>query len=142
MTFEDLSKLLDVWKPRLGLSDWRLILMLGGCEDETAYMELEHSIYYQRAVIRVNPWFIGIGNVPKDVLMRDSLTDDFIESSLVHELLHLYTRNLRDIVRSDLYGVLNRDLHEQIKNSMERVDEMMIDKLAEALTKAFKREYL
>lgn len=137
MTFEHLSVLLDTWKIRLGLSDWRINLIKGGCEDEYVYMDVEHSIFYQRAEIRVNPWLLGEGEVPKDVLMRDSLTDDFIESSLVHELLHLHTRNLRSIVRNDLVGVLHRDLLEQLNHTMERADEQSVDKLAEALTKAF-----
>lgn len=137
MTFEHLLVLLDIWKIRLGLSDWRIILIKGGCEDEDAYMEVEHSIFYQRAVIHINPWFVGEGEVPKNILMRDLLTDDFIESSLVHELLHLHTRNLRSIVRNDLFGVLNRDLLEQLNRAMERADEQTVDKLAEALTKAF-----
>lgn len=137
MTFYDLSKLLVIWKSRLGIADWRILLILGGCEDETGYMEIEHSIYYERAIIHVNPWFVGQGDVPKDALMREALTDDFIESSLVHELLHLYTRNIRAVVRQDLNGVVNRDLHEQLKNAMERADEQMVDKLAEALVRAF-----
>lgn len=141
MTFEDLTKLLDIWKIRLGLSDWRIILTLGGCEDETAYMEVEHSITYQRAVIHINPWFIGVGEVPKDVLMRDFLTDDFVESSLVHELLHLHTRNLRIIIRNDLEGVVGRETYEQMKNSMGRADEQLVDQLAEALVKAFNKKF-
>lgn len=55
MTFADLNSLLDIWKSRLGLSEWRIILLLGGCEDKEVYMEVEHSMYYERAVINVNP---------------------------------------------------------------------------------------
>lgn len=137
MTFKQLSNLLSIWTPRLGLSDWRIVMILGECEDEDVYMEVEHSLYYERATIHVNPWLVGIGQIPKDVLMRESLTDDFIESSLVHELLHLLTRNTRAIVRNDLYGVLGRETHDMLKKGMERADEQMVDKLAEALTKAF-----
>lgn len=140
MTFEQLSELLIVWTRRLGLSDWRIVITLGGCDDELNYMEIEHSASYQRAVIQVNPWLVGVGEIPKDVLMRDVITDDFIESSLVHELLHLYTRNLRLIIRNDLFGVVSRELHEQLKNTMERADEQIVDSLAEALVKAFREE--
>lgn len=137
MTFDDLSQLLTLWQRRLGLVDWRIVMLLGGCEDESAYMEVEHSTCYERAVIHVNPWLVGEGEIPKDVLMRDALTDDFIESSLVHELLHLHTRNLRVIVRDDLCDIVSRDVHEQVKNAMSRADEQLVDRLAEALTKAF-----
>lgn len=137
MTFEHLIQLCTLWQQRLGLNDWRIVMTLGGCSDETAYMEIEHSIFYERALIHVNPWLVGQMAIPSDVLMREALTDDCIEVSLVHELLHLHTRNLRAIVRQDLFGVISRELHEQLKNAMERADEQTVDRLAEALTKAF-----
>lgn len=138
MTFEHLSALLPIWKIRLGLGDWRIILVLGGCEDEDVYMEIEHSVDYNRAIIRVNPWLVGQGDIPTNVLMREALTDDFIESSLVHELLHLHTRNLRVIIKEDLFGVVSRDLYDQLGKTVNRADEQIVDQLAEALTKAFK----
>ena len=139
MTFEELNQFLFIWKARLGLSDWRIELILGGCSDETTYMEVEHSTFYERAVIHVNPWLLGQGPTPEYVLMKEALTDDFIEVSLVHELLHMHTRNIRVVVREDLFGVVSRELHEQLKNAMERADEQMVDRLAEALVKAFNK---
>lgn len=140
MIYQDLCALLPVWQRRLGLADWRIVMVLGGCEDETAYMEVQHSTDYERAVVHVNSWLVGQGQVPTDVLMRDALTDDFIESSLVHELLHLHTRNLRVIIRDDLFGIVARDVHDQLKSAMSRADEQTVDRLAEALTKAFREE--
>lgn len=140
MTFEHLEKLLDIWKPRLGLNTWRIVMNLGGIADKSCYMEVEHSMYYERAVIHVNPWFVGIGPIPEDAIMHQAITDDFVESSLVHELLHLHTRNLRVIVRDDLEDILSLDTYRQVNISMRRADEQMVDRLAEALVRAFKVE--
>lgn len=137
MTYQELGHLLVLWQQRLGLLGWRIEMTLGGCDDTTAYMEIEHSTFYERALIHVNPWLIGTGEIPQDVLMREYLTNDFIEVSLVHELLHLHTRNLRAIVYHDLDGVVSREVHEQLKNTTRRADEQTVDRLAEALTKAF-----
>lgn len=138
MTFEQLESLLDIWKVRLGLDNWRIVMMLGNVTDKTCYMEVDHSTYYERAVIHVNPWFVGIGPIPEEVLMREAITDDFIESSLVHELLHLHTRNLRIIVTEDLADVLSLDTYRQVSVFMKRADEQTVDRIAEALVKAFK----
>lgn len=138
MTFGELSNLLPVWKERLGLSNWRIIMILDSeLDDKTAYMEVEHSMMYERAVIHVNPWFVDIGEIPKEVLMRDHITDDFVESSLVHELLHLITRDLRVIARDDISDIVSMDTYRQLNNAMSRADEHAVDRLAEALVRAF-----
>ncbi len=138
MNFNELEVLLKVWKSRLGLDTWRIKLIFGGVQDETSYMEVEHSIYYERAVINVSPWFVGQGEIPEDALMRDAITDDFVEASLVHELLHLHTRNIKSILKHDVKDLVNRDLYEQLMNAMERHEEQTVDRLAEALVRAFK----
>lgn len=137
MTEKKLRSLLDLWKTRLGLSDWRINLVIAPCEDETSYMEITRSIYYQRAKITVNPWMLDIKKVPKDVLIE--LNDNTIEESLVHELLHLYTRDLVSIVRNDLGELLHRDVHEIICNSISRADERCVDALSVALCQSFRK---
>lgn len=138
MTETGLRERLDVWKRRLGLEHWLILLEIGGAEDDTSYMEVERSTVYQRAVIHVQPWLLGEGDAPKEVMIRgDQLTDRFVESSLVHELLHCSTRNMRAVVRDDLEGQVHRDVHTVLNDAMSRAEEQCVDALAEALVRAW-----
>ena len=73
------------------------------------------------------------------MIRGEDLTDDFIESSLVHELLHLHTRDMRAVVRDDLDGQVHRDVYAVLEASMGRAEEQCVDRLAEALVAAFHR---
>lgn len=138
MTEKGLRVLLEVWKKRLGLDGWRILLHVGGVEAEHAYMETSRSVSYERGVIYCQPWLFGDGEAPKDVMIRgDDLTDDFIESSLVHELLHLHTRDMRAVVREDLDGQVLRDVYTVLNAAMERAEEQCVDRISEALVRAF-----
>lgn len=141
MDITHLNELLEIWKARLGLNTWRIYLEVGNLEDDTNYMEVSQATSYERAVIHVHPALFGNGETPDEWLVTgDRITDEFIESSIVHELLHLYTRDIRVIIRNDLIGVVQRDLYQQLLNTMERADERIVDKLSEALVKAFSNE--
>jgi hypothetical protein len=136
-----LRTLLTVWQRRLGLGEWRLLLKIGGVEDATAYMETHRSALYQRAVIYVQPWIVGLGEMPEGVLVRGGdVTADFIESSLVHELLHLHTRDMRAVVRDDLEERVSSDIYHLAEAAMRRAEEQCVDRLAEALVHAFSEE--
>lgn len=138
MTEKQLRDLLPVWQRRLGLADWRIVLRVGGVEESTAYMEAQRSTSYERGVIYVQPWMVGDGDPPTEVMFHgDDLTDDFVESSLVHELLHFHTRDMRAVVREDLDGQVHRDVHTVLEAAMARAEEQCVDRLAEALVKAF-----
>lgn len=138
MTEKALRELLTVWTKRLGLDDWRILLHVGGCEEKSCYMETSRSVSYERGVIYCQPWLFGDGEAPEDVMIRGAdLTDDFVESSLVHELLHLHTRDVRAIVREDLDGQVHRDVYTVLNAAMERAEEQCVDRLAEALVRAF-----
>lgn len=140
MTEPQLWELLEVWKARLGLERWLVILEVGGADDDSCYMETHRSTTYERAVIRVQPWLLGKGEAPPRTMIRGAhLTDAFVESSLVHELLHLHTRDMRAIVRDDLDGQVHRDVYTVLEAGMARAEEQCVDRLAEALTRAFAR---
>lgn len=140
MTEKQLRGLLATWQQRLGLGDWRIVLKVGTVEDESAYMETQRSVSYQRAVIHCQPWLLnGDGNAaPESVMIRgNDLSEDFVESSLVHELLHLHTRDMRAVVRDDLDGQVHRDVYSVLEASMARAEEQCVDRLAEALVRSF-----
>lgn len=138
MTEKQLRDLLDVWKGRLALDRWLLVLEVGACSDATAYMEVIRSTSYERAVIHVQPWLLGDGEPPEGVVIRgEHLSDEFVEASLVHELLHLHTRDMCAIVRDDCDGLVHPDAYRQLDCAMGRAEEQCVDRLAVALVKAF-----
>lgn len=133
-----LHELLGVWSERLGLQNWRIALRVGGLDDESSSMEVARSTTYERAVIHVAPWLLGLAPVPEDALFgEDARRDEWVEASLVHELLHLYTRDIRAVVRDDLCGQLSRDAYALAEAAIARAEEQCVDRLAEALVRAF-----
>ncbi len=138
MTETQLRKLLNVWKKRLGLADWHIILSIEACDDEYSYMEVNRSIEYKRSELIVQPWLLGIGKPPKDILIKlDKQWPTFIEETLVHELLHLLVTGMSIIVKDDIDGFLHRDVYAQVWKSFHHAEERMVDDLAVSLVRAF-----
>lgn len=135
MTEAQLRKLVDTWAGRLGLDRYRLSVQMGGLDDATSYAEVSRSVY-QRGVIHFAPWLLDGHATPDDVLGIE-LTPDFIETIVVHELLHLWTRDLRAIVRDDCDGLVHPDAYRQLDLAAMRAEEQLVDGLAEALVKAW-----
>lgn len=136
MTEAKLRKLFKLWQHRLGLDAWHIEIRIDICNDPEAYMEVERSVDYQRARITVSPWMLGKGEVPKVCLLP--ITDDMTEESIVHELIHICTRDLVTIVRHDLNEMVHRDVHRVFDDAMTRADERCVDALAISLCRAFK----
>ena len=141
MTEAELRRLLRAWQKRLGLDHWSLVMHVGGGELEADdMMNVHRSPTYERAAIYVQPWLVGRGEPPPDVFyVAFGKPDSYIETSLVHELLHLAFRDLRAITRSDLDGYLHRDVYDQVEKAAERAEEQAVDRLAEALVRAWPR---
>lgn len=138
MTEKQLREKLEVWKKRLGLQEWWVVLEIGGVSDKTSYMEVQRSPHYRRGKISVSPWLLGLSGTPEDVMIQgDNLTDKFIEECLVHELLHLHTRTMAAVVRDDLENQLHRDVYYQVGQAHDRAEEQCVDELAIALVRAF-----
>lgn len=133
MTEPRLQQLLAEWTRRLGLERWEIDLRVEPCECETAYMEVERSFLYERATIAVAPWLMGQGDWPADCMRRAS--PHHVEETLVHELLHLHTR---DIMRAgrEADGQMHRDAYTIYEQRLEDAEEQLVDRLAVALVRA------
>jgi hypothetical protein len=138
MTETGLALLLDLWKKRLGLESWIIEMKVGEIDEPGSYMEVDKSTQYERAVLYVAPFTLGAGDVPKEALAIP-ITDEFVEASLVHELLHLVLRDVTIIVRQDLDGSLHPYALEQVQNAAMRAEERVVDKLAVALVRSLAR---
>jgi hypothetical protein len=138
MTEAQVRRLIETWAKRLGLERWRIEVTVGTCESESAYMEVNRSTVYERATLTVASWVVGVGNRPEPVIAVP-LTEDFIEACVVHELLHLHTRDLRAVVRDDCDGLVHPDAYRQLDATAERIEEQTVDRLAEALVRAWPR---
>lgn len=134
MTDRDLRHLLSVWQERLGLDLWRIELRVG-CELETSFMEIHRQSSYERAIVYYQPWLLD-GELPDSVIDFD-LTDGVVEEKLVHELLHCHTIGMVAVVRDDIDGQMHRDVETVMLAAFSREEERCVDKLAQALVKAF-----
>lgn len=134
MTEGQLRSLFTQWVNRLGLERWDIELRVEDCETSSAYMECERSVTYERAVIRCQPWVLT-GQVPDDLLQLE-LTSQRVEASLVHELLHCLTRDLRNVAET-VDGQLHRDAFSIFESAVMRAEEQLVDRLAVALVHAF-----
>lgn len=137
MTEAKLRALFDLWQKRLGLSTWKIEIELAVCEREChdlVLMETHRSGVYETATIRVQPWALT-GNVPEEGPTQP-LTDRYLETKVVHELLHCSMRDLRfadDMIVEELRPDFNRAW--QIVQR--KAEESVVDKLATALVKSF-----
>jgi hypothetical protein len=135
VTEAEVRKLFEVWAGRLGLDRWWLKVEIGSPEEADSIIEVNRSTVYERAVITVPPWVVGQADRPDSVLGLDG--DDRIEASVVHELLHLITRDLVAIVRDDCDGLVHPDAYRQLDKAIHRIEEQTVDRLAEALVRAW-----
>lgn len=117
------------WQPRLGLANWEIRLRIGGLQEGEHVMECHHSPQYERATIRVAEWVLRRENPENDGL---PVTNHVIERSIIHELLHCATRDLRE--QLDLISGYLYPQHEQtFVAAHERAEEQLVDRLATAL---------
>lgn len=138
MTKERIVFFLKKWVEILGLSDWQIKIVYEDCDDSGSYMEVYRSQDYQRAKLIIPPWWLGERDVPNDVWFFSNIHDEQnFEETLVHELLHLFTTAMKNIVSVDLEGFLHRDVHAQIEKAFTHAEERSVDNLAVALCKAF-----
>lgn len=127
VTQSNLERLVARWKPRLGLDGWRIHVLISAAalEEEDSAAEVQPADHYRRARIVVAP----------DALDRPASTD--LEELVVHELLHLATRDIRQTAL-ELQGQVHRDAFAMYELAFERSLEGEIDRLAIALVAAFR----
>lgn len=134
----DFMRLVNLWKRRLGLDNWRIVVLFEECEDKSAYMEVFRLSDYQRAKIIVPPWMISEGPIPDEVTIKpDEISEHFLQESLVHEMLHIVVTPMRVIMHEDLDTFLHRDVWTQIDNSFRHAEERVVDNLAVSLVRSY-----
>lgn len=119
MTEAQLRRLAKRWAPRLGLDGWQIHVQIGGLEDAENYAETHTSSDYRRATIR-------FGRTAADHPAG-------LEVLVVHELLHVATRDIRN---TGLFG-LEDEVHPAAQRVHDRAFrhllEQEVDRLAVAL---------
>lgn len=127
LTQGNLERLVATWKPRLGLDGWRIAVEISAdaLEDSTSAAEVQPADYYRRARIIVAP----------DALERPHSTD--LEELVVHELLHLATRDIRQTAL-ELEEQVHPHVHQTHELAFQRALEGEVDRLAIALVAAFR----
>jgi hypothetical protein len=137
VTEKQLHALVSTWQQRLGLDQWRIAVRFRDDHiDDDCAMRIHRHQRYDDAVLEVQPWVVGDGE-PPDVLEREFVGDDLVERKVVHELLHLHSRDMANIIEDDLDGYLHRDAKDLLDKSFLRAEERFVDGLAAALIRAW-----
>lgn len=127
MTERQLRRLADRWAPRLGLDGWTIDITIGTSELGAGDSAMcRPAAYYRRARIQVAP----------DALERGQGAPTW-EHLVVHELLHIATRDIRQAALEYLDGQVAPAAHEVYELAFERALEGEVDRLAGALVAAF-----
>lgn len=135
MTEKRLQELFTKWQARLGLGLWDIEMRVEPCQEDHSYMEIKRSVSYNNAVISVAPWVLT-GAMPEGVVNL-TLTDERIETKVVHELLHCSLARMRAIVQERLDGLLHRDVLAVIDETYGDAEENAIENLAQALVRSW-----
>lgn len=140
MTEKKLNELVALWKHRLGLDLWDIEVVIEDFDDPI-YADLQRSVSYDRAVLRIQRWAAQEKAPPRDDMMPMKITPQFLETFIVHELLHAVHRDYTAVIMDDLEGFLHRDVQEMLERLMKRIDEQHIDRLARALVLAWNEDH-
>jgi len=134
MTREEIIALTSEWQARLGLDQWMIDVRFEEPEEETAAMECHRSSQYEQATLVVKPDLVDWAK-PEE-WFGPELDDFFLEKSIVHELLHCHTRDIRR-VEDTFEEKLHKDVYEVVEASYVRAEEQLVDRLAVALVRAW-----
>lgn len=134
---KEINRLVTVWQPRLGLSGWDILTMVGDMDDETARMEIDMSNQYENAVIHVAEWLLRDEPPAKTMFAHMPMDSETLQQTVVHELLHCVFRDIKQLVQEVIDGQLQRDADIIFCRVFDRVEEATIDRLATALVKAW-----
>lgn len=119
MTRRQIEKLVYRWQRKLKLDHWEIEIKWSEAPTPGSYATTWRMNQYDRAEIYVSPEFT-------------TWTADFAERTMVHELLHLVTRDL-DRVLGDAEGFLPKTAFRWIDKRYEHEVEGVIDRLATVL---------
>lgn len=132
------TALVRTWQTRLGLDHWDIEVVVAPLDGDMA--TIRRATFYDRARLTVAPWVLGIGETPDECLSVREPAALGVAAIIAHELLHLVTAPLQDIVDGDLEGEINARVHGVLCNLHHRAEEQTIDRLAVALTRAWPEE--
>lgn len=137
----DLALQCERWQQRLGLAPWDIELRVQDASipplDANIRMRVHRHSAYQRAVIFVASHLVEGGPPAPEGYADLGMTDRRLITTLVHELLHLWTGRIVDPMTDDLDGMVHRDALVLFEASLGRAEEYVVDTLARALVIAF-----
>lgn len=150
MKDNDIRTSVGVWQARLGLSHWQVAVIYSDepitAGDRRMFAKCERHEYFDRATIRFEKCVLddNASGLP-DSIERDHINsgvvdwEEYIEVTIVHELLHMSLRNLMeagDLVGSEL-GSAQRDVWNA---AWIRAEEELCERTAIALVEAWPME--
>lgn len=149
VTHQQIIEMLAVWQKRLGLSEWTIAVTWSDDNPEVdghaCHMKVTRSQFYKRATLDIGPTAISFTNLPdcieKDVIANGIYTHlEYVEISIVHELLHL---SLRDLMRAT--ELAEQELHPSVRSivgeAQQQAEEGIVEQLAQALVRTWKLDH-
>lgn len=137
MTEARLRRLVHTWAGRLGLEKWRILVEIEAHDDGTCSASTHRSRTYDAATIVFQPWIVGRQPPPTDWPGRAWTSDDEIERTVVHELLHCCLRDCREAALGPVDGQIHRDAFNVFEAGWRYAEEQVVDRLANALVDAW-----
>lgn len=115
MTKPKVEQAVRTWQTRLGLDGWTIRVEFAEAPD-SAYAEVKPEAAYDNAVLTISPAHVN-------------WTPELANQTIVHELLHLLTRDL-DAVVEDARAQLHPQASAQVEKRYEHEIEGFVDRLA------------
>ena len=139
MTEDDISRLVEVWQHRLGLSMWDIKVTFVEQTENNAVCH--RSTMFERATIEIGAHLLtDDGQLSDEETLPIPTGEDrplFVGKCVVHEMLHCVFRDLRDGAVDSLDDLLLRDVFRLYESRYVRAEEQTIDRLAVVLVEAF-----
>lgn len=131
MSERELARRARLWARRLGIGHYRIELVIGATEDSDHIAEAKRTTPYEEATLIFQPWTVGQGAPPEGA---KALTDELLEQTLVHELLHVAVKPMFATL-----ALLEDHLHPAaaalFAKAFEDAEERVVDRLAWALVR-------
>ena len=116
MTKRQVERLVRDWQSRLKLDHWQITVDLDKAAGEGCVAECDRADSYDTATIRFAPGF-------------SDWSRHYTEQAVVHELLHLYERDLHEAVKS-VESLLGKPAYQQFSDRLLHEREGIVDRLA------------
>jgi hypothetical protein len=137
MSIDMAAALTSEWQQRLGLESWRIDVVAGKLDDPLSRAEIGKSRDYDRATLHIAEWMLKGESLPQTCFEHTKIVARDIEEAIVHELLHLVTRDMERVAFDVIDGQLHRDVDIVFARAFTRAQEHAVDALAVALVRAW-----